>query len=83
MLQDVVPELKEFVQKKDQLSDFEKGRLIGLMIGKYGTKILTAKYSIEAMGAYRKLKKANQLLTLEALASPEKTQAIFSAAGKR
>jgi len=83
MLQDVVPELKELVQKKDQLSDFEKGRLVGQMIGKYGTEILTAKYSTDAISAYRKLKKANQLLTLEALASPEQTQNILSAAGKR
>jgi tetratricopeptide (TPR) repeat protein len=83
MLQDAVPELKELVQKKDQLSDFEKGRLIGLMIGKYGMEILSTKYSTEAIGAYRKLKKANQLLTLEALASPEQTQTILSAAGKR
>ena len=53
------------------------------MIGKYGAEILTAKYSTEAVAAYRKLKKANQLLTLEALASPEQAQSILSAAGKR
>ncbi len=83
MLQDVVPEMKELVQKKDQLSDFEKGCLVGQMLGKYGSEILSAKYSTKAIGAYRELKKANQLLTLEALASPEQTQNILSAAGKR
>jgi len=74
---------EELVQKKDQLIDFEKGRLVGQMIGKYGSEILSAKYSTKALGAYRELKKANQLLTLEALASQEQTQSVLSAAGKR
>lgn len=83
MLQDAVPEFKELVQKKEQLSDFEKGRLIGKMIGKYGSEILSAKYSTKAIGAYRELRKANQLLTLETLASPQQTKSVLSAAGKR
>lgn len=83
MIQDMVPELKELVQNYDTLGDLQKGRLIGQVIGKYGMDILLAKYATTGVKAYRDLKKANQLMTLEALASAESRQIILAEAGKR
>jgi len=71
LAQDIIPELKELVETYDQISDFQKGKLIGHIIGKYGTDILICKYSVKAIKAYQDLKRANQLMTLEALASPK------------
>jgi tetratricopeptide (TPR) repeat protein len=83
MMREMVPELKELLQQGDQLSNFSKGQLVGRAIGKYGTDIFLAKYATGAIAAYRELKQANQLMTLEALATPEKTQAILAGAAKR
>ncbi len=83
IVKDMVPELKELVQNYDQLADFQKGKLIGHVIGKYGMDIFLTKYAVIGVKAYRNLKKANQIMTLEALASAEKTQEILAAAGKR
>ncbi len=82
-LQEIVPELKELIQNNNKLSDFRKGELVGLAIGKYGVDIFLAKYGTTAIKAYRELKQANQLMTLEALATPQKTQTILSEANKR
>ena len=81
--QDMVPEIRTLIQRGDQLSGFEKGRLMGQAIGKYGTDILLAKYGTAGLKAYCELKKANQLMTLEALASPEQKQLIMAEATKR
>jgi len=83
LLQDIVPELKELIQKYDQLEDFDKGVMIGQVIGKYGIEILLCKQTSITVKAFRELKKANQVLTLEALASPETTHKILEQAAKR
>ena len=80
--QDMVPELRELIQNYDQLDDYEKGSLIGEVIGRYGVDILACKYSTKAVKAYTELKKANQAMTLEALASPATKQKILEEAGK-
>lgn len=82
LLKEVVPELKELIENYDQLEDFKKGRLIGYVVGKYGVDILACKYSTKAAKMYLDLKKANQVMTLEALASPATTQKVLEEAGK-
>lgn len=82
ILQDLVPEIKELIQNYDRLSEYEKGKLIGQAIGKYGVEIFLFKYSMKGMKAYRDLKRANQLMTLEALASPKNTKHIRKAANE-
>lgn len=83
ILQNMVPELKSLVQNYDQLSDFERGKLIGHVIGKYGMDIFLAKESATFIKAYRDLKKANQVMTLEALVSSETSQSILIETNKR
>lgn len=82
IVQTMVPELKELIQNYDQLADFEKGQLMGLIVGKYGTGILLAKGATEYAKLYRNLKKASQVMTLEALAAPPTTQTIITETGK-
>jgi hypothetical protein len=82
ILQDLVPELKELVQSYDHIDDFRKGKLIGHVIGKYGIDILLAKESVALIKAFRDLKKANQVMTLEALASPKTMQTILLESSK-
>ncbi len=81
--QDLVPELKKLIQNYDDLADFEKGKLIGYIIGKYGADILMCQYSVKAVKAYRNLKKANQLMTLEALASPKNVEKTLQEASQK
>jgi tetratricopeptide (TPR) repeat protein len=79
ILQDMVPELKELIQSSDQLENFQKGKLIGQIIGKYGMDILMAKQGATFIRAYRDLKRANQVMTLEALASGERATILGEA----
>ncbi len=80
--QNIVPELKKLAGSYDELPEFEKGKLIGQILGKYGTDILLCKSSISAIKAYRNLKKANELTTLEALASSKTRKTILEGAEK-
>lgn len=81
-IQDMVPELRELVQRYDELTGFQRGELIGTVIGKYGVDILCCKYSAKAIKAYKDLKRANQLMTLEVLASQKQKQEILEASKK-
>lgn len=81
-IQDMIPELKNLLQNFNGLNDFDKGKQIGAIIGKYGTDVLLCKHSFTAIKAYRELKKANQLMTLEALASPARSKALIEESKK-
>ncbi|MDE3055672.1 MAG: tetratricopeptide repeat protein [Verrucomicrobiota bacterium] len=81
--QTIVPELRELLQNYKKLEDHQKGKQIGYIIGKYGLDLFLAKESSVAIKAYRNLKRANQAMTLEALATPESAQAILKESGKR
>jgi len=83
ILQRMVPELQELIQNYDCLSDYQKGKLIGYVIGKYGIDIFLWSGSLKAVKYYQDLRRANQLMTLEALASPKNAQKILEEAGKR
>ena len=74
VVQDMVPELRDLLHNYDKLNDFEKGKQIGYITGKYGTEILCAKYSVKAIKAYVHFKKINRLGTLEMLSLGEKQQ---------
>jgi hypothetical protein len=83
LIQDMVPEMRELMQNYEQLDDFEKGKLIGHAIGKYGLDIFLAKQSITFIKSYQNLKRANKALTLDALASSGKAQTILTETEKR
>ena len=81
--QEMVPELRELVQNYDTLGDYEKGVLIGTVIGRYGVDIFLAGGTVKAVKYCRNLKHANQVATMQALASSKDAQRILEEAGKR
>ena len=67
IIKGLVPELGELIGNWGTISDEKKGDLMGYVIGKYGIDILITTGSIKAFQAYRNLKRANNLFTLEKL----------------
>ena len=74
-----IDQLKNLYSQFDQLSDSEKGELIGHTIGKYGVEIFAGgfvvgraikggKALVNGASAYRKLKNVNRACNLEAMA---------------
>jgi tetratricopeptide (TPR) repeat protein len=74
-----IDQLKNLYNQFDQLSDSEKGELIGHTIGKYGVEIFAGgfvvggaikggKALVNGASAYRKLKNVNRACNLEAMA---------------
>lgn len=83
-LQCVVPELKDLSATWDQLGDYDKGRKIGYIIGKYGIDIFLPLGIIKGVKHIRTLKKANTMCTLEGCAaSPAKQAKILEESAKR
>ncbi|MBI5346061.1 MAG: hypothetical protein HZB76_02840 [Chlamydiae bacterium] len=77
LIQILVPELKELVNKWDKLSDKKKGELTGYVIGKYGIDIFLCKEVSSSLKYYQDLKQANQALTLQCLTDPKIKQAVL------
>lgn len=69
-LKAVIPELKEFEDKKN-LSNFRKGEIIGTIIGKYGIECLAIGKSMRVLKSIKDFKKANTIYTLEKLSTKE------------
>ncbi len=83
IVQEMVPELKELVQNYNSLDDFQRGLLIGHVIGKYGMDIFLAKQSVTFIKSYQDLKRANRAMTLDALAVSGKTEVILAETDQR
>ncbi|MBS0619889.1 MAG: hypothetical protein JSS61_00310 [Verrucomicrobia bacterium] len=73
----LVPELKELIDNWNECGDEDKGEITGHIIGKYGVEIFSGVGLTKAMKAYRQLKKANNLLTFEAMAISERNRSII------
>ena len=76
-LEKIVPELRELFEQWDQLGDVEKGEIAGHIIGKYGVDIFASAGIVKGMKLYRDLRKANNLLTFEAMAISERNRALI------
>ena len=77
LLSKLVPELKECIEKWDQLGEEQKGYYVGYIIGRYGVDTLICGSSVRAIQLYRNVKRANALLTLEtAIASPQNAEIL-------
>jgi|GEM_PF-2446811 len=74
LLETFIPEVREF---NNSSSNEEQARLLGYMIGKYGTELF-APFAV--IKTYKKFKTANKLLTLERLAQESKQAAIIQEA---
>ncbi|HSX04019.1 MAG TPA: polymorphic toxin type 50 domain-containing protein [Rhabdochlamydiaceae bacterium] len=79
-----VPELKELYENGETIKEERKGEIIGQVISKYGVEIFAGVGISKAMTTYRNLKKANDLLTLQAIASSKQNKsAVIAQAIKR
>ncbi len=77
VLGELVPELKELVEKWPQLKQSQRGELTGCAIGKYGIDILAGAGVARVMQSYRVLKQANNLMTFEAMALSERNNILI------
>jgi tetratricopeptide (TPR) repeat protein len=83
MVQQMVPELQELIRSYSALSDHAQGRLMGEVIGKYGIEILFTGGIVSTVKTCKNLKRANAIMTLEALASPSRKGVILKEAAKK
>ncbi len=74
-LECVVPELEKLSQNWDHLDDYQKGKKIGYIIGKYGVDIFLPVGLIKGVAKVRTFKRANTALTLETCLSSSKNKA--------
>jgi tetratricopeptide (TPR) repeat protein len=83
-LSKLAPELQECLKKWYELDHKTKGQYIGHVIGKYGVDIFMGAGCMKAVHAYRELRRANALLTLESVAhSPKLQKKILNQAAKQ
>ncbi|MES2345802.1 MAG: polymorphic toxin type 50 domain-containing protein [Chlamydiota bacterium] len=75
ILKKVAPEIRILLEEWNHLKDYEKGKQIGFIVGKYGIDIFGGYGITKAMQAYRNLKRANNLLTFETLALNQRNKA--------
>ncbi|MCB1106784.1 MAG: tetratricopeptide repeat protein [Chlamydiia bacterium] len=73
----LVPELKELIEKWEEIDLRKRGFIAGHLIGKYGVDIFAGAGALKAMKAYRNLKRANNLLTYEALSISKRNKQII------
>lgn len=80
-IDECVEEVKILYTNFDQLTDREKGQLIGYAVGKYGVDVFAGGATLKAISAYNNLKNANRLCNLGSLAisSSNKEAVVFSA----
>lgn len=69
---DCVDQVKILYQQYNQLSEKEKGQLIGSTIGKYGVDIFTGVVLFKGIKAYKNLRDANRMYNFKALATNKK-----------
>ena len=73
----LAPELKELIEKWDTFENEKRGEITGIIIGKYGVDIFAGAGFTKIMKSYRELKRANNLLTFEAMAISERNKSII------
>jgi hypothetical protein len=67
-LHEYADELVRLYENFNQLTDHEKGELVGYTVGKYGVDIFAGSAAIKGVSAYKKLKEANRICNLELIA---------------
>jgi tetratricopeptide (TPR) repeat protein len=74
-------EIMSLLEEFDQLNEVQKAELIGSAIGKYGVEVFATGLALKGTAgirAYKNLKKANQILNLEALSSSNLNKTIIT-----
>lgn len=67
LIAELIPELRDCLEKWDNLDEEEKGYYIGYVVGKYGVDMLAWGGSLRAVKLFRDVYRANTVLTLEKL----------------
>lgn len=80
---ELVPELRELMEKWETLSDQKRGEITGQIIGRYGVEIFAGAGVCKGVKVYKALKRANNLLTFETLALSERHKAFIKAEAVR
>lgn len=62
-----VEQIRTLYEKYDQLSDAEKGALVGYAVGKYGVDLFAGGAAIKGVAAFRNLRNANRVCNLETM----------------
>jgi len=79
----LVPELRELIENWNDLGVSERGGTTGYFLGKYGVEIFAGVGVVKGMQAYRNLRRANQLMTFEAMAISKSNQSLIKAEATR
>ncbi len=79
ILEMVVPELKELTLHWDELDAPKRANQISYIIGKYGIEIFASAGTTKAVKVFQDLKRANNLLTFEAMALSKRNKAHIAA----
>jgi tetratricopeptide (TPR) repeat protein len=74
----LVPELQPLILDWDKITPYQRGEIMGRVIGKYGVEIFAARGVFQGIKACRDLKRASNLLTLESAALSETNRAAFA-----
>lgn len=72
--------LKSLYERFNELSDKQKGELIGHAVGKYGVEIFAGATAASAVSSLKKLREANRLCNLEAMSTSATKEAVVAAA---
>ena len=68
MVEDLAAEFHKAMLTFDKLGESEKGEITGYFVGRYGVDILAGAGAMKGIAAFKKLKDANRLCNIEALA---------------
>lgn len=68
LIAELIPELRECLEKWDSLDEEKKGYYIGYVVGRYGVDMLAWGVSLRAVKLFRDVYRANSVLTFEKLA---------------
>ncbi len=80
----LAPELKDLIEQWDTFKNAKRGEMTGLIIGKYGVDIFAGVGVNKMMQSYRALKRANNLMTFQAVAISERNSTLIKLeAGRR
>lgn len=73
----LVPELRELVENWDEIENERREEITGYVIGKYGVDLFASAGIAKGINTYRRLKRANHLLTFEAAAISERNKGVI------
>ncbi|NGX45816.1 MAG: hypothetical protein K940chlam2_00996 [Chlamydiae bacterium] len=82
-LMNLVPELQGLIEGWDEFENEKRGELTGFIVAKYGVEIFAGAGVVKGMKAYRNLKRANNLMTFEAMAISESNRTLIKAEAAR